>query len=156
MATPKPFSTVISPPLTFLTLLVLSYGADWLQPLPFPEPFQPLRFWVAGFFFFVAFVIGVWGVISMKKCKTPIEPGHEATTLVICGPYRFTRNPLYIALTSLSLFFAMIAGSFWYLAGALILLLLLNFIVIPREEKYLSGRFGEGYLEYKKRTRRWL
>jgi protein-S-isoprenylcysteine O-methyltransferase Ste14 len=153
---PKPFSTLISPPLTFLTLLVLSYGANWLLPLTFPEPFQPFRFWIAGFFFFVAFIIGGWGVISMKRCKTPIEPGEEATTLVICGPYRFTRNPLYIALTSLSLFFATIAGSFWYLAGAAILFLLLNFVVIPREEKYLAERFGQQYENYKKGVRRWI
>jgi protein-S-isoprenylcysteine O-methyltransferase Ste14 len=140
---PKPFSTVLSPPLTFLTLLVLCFGLNWFLPLPFPEPFLSIRFWIAGGVFVFGFGIGGWGVLSMKMCKTPIEPGHEATTLVICGPYKFTRNPLYIALTSLSLFFAMIAGSFWYLAGALTLFLLLNFIVIPREEKYLAERFGE-------------
>ena len=93
---------------------------------------------------------------SMRRAETDVRPNKPTSSLVIEGPYRFTRNPIYLGFT---LFYAGIAA----LANSLLSALLLPFVlvtmrrgVIEREERYLERIFGEEYLRYKARVRRWI
>lgn len=80
----------------------------------------------------------------------------KPTTVIISGPYRFSRNPMYLGWTLVSLGIGLIVNSGWvvmFLPGAL---LFLHLVTIPHEERSLERRFGQGYLSYKGRVRRWL
>ncbi len=156
MSEQKAYSPKVHPGLTFVFLLGLCYWAQWLYPLSFPEKVQDHRFWFAGACLSIGTIIGGLAFMAMKKCGTPVEPGSEADKLVTCGLFRFSRNPLYIALLFWSLAFAGFSGSFWFIFGTLYLFFVLNFMVIPQEEKYLLKRFGAEDEEYRKKVRRWV
>ncbi|MFL5992314.1 MAG: methyltransferase family protein [Rubrobacteraceae bacterium] len=96
------------------------------------------------------------GSREMKRAETNIDPREPTTTIVTGGPYRCTRNPLYLSLT-------LIYGGITALANALPAALLLPVVlhvmrrgVVEREERYLEGKFGDEYLNYKARVRRWI
>jgi protein-S-isoprenylcysteine O-methyltransferase Ste14 len=93
---------------------------------------------------------------AVRKAETNINPYEPLTTIVIEGPYRFTRNPLYLATT---LIYGGIAVRLNVLWATLVLPLVLAVIqrgVIEREERYLERKFGEEYTQYKARVRRWI
>lgn len=101
-------------------------------------------------------LIGGAAFAQMRRARTHVDPYKPATALVTTGPFRFTRNPLYLSIT---LFY--IAGALaWRLLAALLLLPLaligLQFGVIQREERYLERKFGESYRRFRSRVRRWI
>lgn len=101
-------------------------------------------------------VIGALGFREMRRAGTNADPREPTTAIVTEGPYRFTRNPLYLGMT---LIYAGIAVRANALPAALLLpavLLLMQRGVIEREERYLEGKFGDEYLRYKARVRRWI
>ena len=101
-------------------------------------------------------VIGFFGFREMKRAGTNVDPYHPATAIVTGGPYRYTRNPLYVGMT---LIYAGLAARANALPAALLLppvLAVMRSGVIEREERYLEGKFGEEYLRYKGRVRRWI
>ena len=96
------------------------------------------------------------GLRAMRRAGTEVRPDRPTTSLVVDGPYRFTRNPLYLGLT-------LVYGGITALANSLPSALLLPFVllvmrrgVIEREERYLERIFGEEYTQYKARVRRWI
>ncbi|MGI8554122.1 MAG: methyltransferase family protein [Dehalococcoidia bacterium] len=96
------------------------------------------------------------GFRTMRGAGTPVDPRETVTALVVQGPFRYTRNPLYLSMTMLSTGIAFLANA----TAALLLLPGVLFImqrgVIEREERYLERRFGASYTDYKTRVRRWL
>jgi protein-S-isoprenylcysteine O-methyltransferase Ste14 len=78
------------------------------------------------------------------------------TAIVTTGPYRLTRNPIYLAFSLLQLGLALLVGSWWLLATLVLAFALMHWIVVPREERYLEARFGNEYRRYKTSVRRWL
>jgi protein-S-isoprenylcysteine O-methyltransferase Ste14 len=78
------------------------------------------------------------------------------TAIVRTGPYRFSRNPIYLAFSVFQLGIAIWVNSLWLLATLAGALALIHYVVIPREEQYLERRFGAEYLDYKASVRRWL
>lgn len=97
-----------------------------------------------------------WGVREMHRAKTHVDPYQPTTAIVSTGPYRYSRNPLYVAMT-----LAYVSASLWTgtpeaLVALPIVLVALHFGVIRREERYLEAKFGELYRDYKTRVRRWI
>ena len=76
--------------------------------------------------------------------------------IVRTGPYRFSRNPIYLAFSLLQLGIAIWVNSLWLLATLVAAVALIHYVVVPKEEQYLERRFGTQYLEYKASVRRWL
>jgi protein-S-isoprenylcysteine O-methyltransferase Ste14 len=103
----------------------------------------------------LALALVLWGAFTLRRARTPIEPGHVPTSLVTAGPYRLTRNPLYLGQL---LFLAGLGLAVfpWLLAGALLQGLLLDRIVIPSEERRIADHFGEAFEAYRRRVRRWV
>ncbi len=94
--------------------------------------------------------------LEMRRAGTHVDPRQPATALVTRGPFRLTRNPLYLSLTLLYTGIALMVNSLWailLLPGALIVI---RYGVINREERYLERTFGEQYLSYKAKVRRWI
>jgi protein-S-isoprenylcysteine O-methyltransferase Ste14 len=104
----------------------------------------------------LAIALFVSAVRTFRAAGTPIPGNRPTTTIVRSGPYRFSRNPIYLAFSLLQL-----GLSFWVNSIALLITLipavaLMSFVVIPREERYLEARFPTEYLPYKASVRRWL
>jgi protein-S-isoprenylcysteine O-methyltransferase Ste14 len=100
--------------------------------------------------------IGSLAFREMKRAGTNVDPREPATAVVTDGPYRFTRNPLYLSMTLIYVGITALANA---LAPVLLLPVVLHLMrrgVIEREERYLERKFGEEYLSYKARVRRWL
>ncbi len=97
--------------------------------------------------------LGLW---TLRCVGTPVNPYAATTALAMDGPYRYSRNPLYVALTLLYLGISLTAGGLWSLALLPAVLFIIQRGVIAREERYLEAKFGHIYLEYKARVRRWL
>jgi len=115
--------------------------------------------WVvrAGVGVFVAgAALAAWGWIIFYKAKTTTVPGEASSTLVTHGPYRATRNPMYVGLSIAYLGEAGILKQVAPVAMLPLVIAYLNWIVIPTEEARLQQVFGDAYQNYRSRVRRWL
>jgi protein-S-isoprenylcysteine O-methyltransferase Ste14 len=92
----------------------------------------------------------------MRRAGTEINPMRPTTALVVTGPFRYTRNPLYVSLTGLYVGGALLLNALWPLLLLPVALLLVERGVIEREEVYLERKFGDAYRAYRARVRRWL
>jgi len=148
-------NVVIHPPVAWALAFVVGLGVDWLYPLQFVPTTVP-RAWVGGGVFAVGFVLAIWAMVTIRKAGTRVETNKPTTAIVANGPYRVTRNPIYIGmflgLTGLAIGF----DNFWVLATLVPFYLVIRYGVISREEAYLERKFGAVYLGYKSRVRRWL
>jgi protein-S-isoprenylcysteine O-methyltransferase Ste14 len=95
-------------------------------------------------------------VLTFRRALTPVSPRRQTTRLVCHGPYRYTRNPDYIGQLALYIGLALALNSLWPLIGLPMLLALIHWGVVLREERYLESKFGQEYREYTARVRRWL
>ena len=95
-------------------------------------------------------------VLHFARAPETVELEWTPKYLLTRGPYRFTRNPMYVAEVLLWLGWALFFGSVAVLAGAVVLAALVHWIAVPREERALEARFGASYLEYEKAVPRWL
>jgi len=93
---------------------------------------------------------------TMKRAGTNVLPNRPALTIVSSGPFRFTRNPIYVANAVVYLGLALILNTLWPIFLFVPMLIVLDWGIIRREERYLEAKFGETYLDYKRRVRRWL
>ena len=95
-------------------------------------------------------------LVSMKTAGTNVDPAKPALTIVRGGPFRFTRNPMYLALCLLQIALGFFLNDWITLLFVIPLALILHYGVILREERYLTAKFGEPYLELKRDVHRWL
>jgi protein-S-isoprenylcysteine O-methyltransferase Ste14 len=112
---------------------------------------------VAGVVLLVASgILARSGEAAMKRAGTNIRPDQPSLALVSDGPFRFSRNPLYVAVTGLYLGITLLVNALWPLVLLVPALVVLQRGVIAREERYLEAKFGEPYRAYRSRVRRWI
>ena len=145
---------LLRPPLVYFTFIALGSVPEFAWPLPFlPHALAaPL-----GILLVVAAVVLFSGSVGkFRAAGTPV-PGNKATTAIVrTGPYRFSRNPIYLAFSLLHLGIAIWVNSLWLVATLIASVTVMTRVVIPREEQYLERRFGAEYLDYKKSVHRWV
>lgn len=142
------------PPLIFAVHAVAGGVAHWLWPI---DLLPVLPAWIIGAMLIVASGAQALRASSaMKQAGTAIHPAHPTTTIVTGGPYRYTRNPMYLSLCLLHLGIGLLLNGALAVLFLIPLALTLHFGVIRREERYLVGKFGETYIVYQRRVRRWL
>jgi protein-S-isoprenylcysteine O-methyltransferase Ste14 len=152
---PDNANAVVRPPIALVLALVAGLGADRLYPLRFvPESVSGA--WVGGAIFALAFALAIWAIVTIRKAGTRVETYKPTTTIVVNGPYRFTRNPIYIGMFLGLIGLAIAFDSLWILATLALFYLVVRYGVVAREEAYLERKFGDVYLGYKSRVRRWL
>jgi protein-S-isoprenylcysteine O-methyltransferase Ste14 len=95
-------------------------------------------------------------VRRFRAAGTPVPARKPTTAIVRTGPYRFSRNPIYLAFSMLQLGIAIWVNSWWLVATLAGAIVLIHYVVIPREERYLEARFGDEYRDYRTSVRRWL
>jgi protein-S-isoprenylcysteine O-methyltransferase Ste14 len=150
----EPGSRLLVPPVYFLVALLLM--AFFHQVAPAAQLIvAPYRY--AGIVLMaLAIALILWAALLFRRAGTNIRPFLPSTALVISGPYRFTRNPMYLGFALLTLGLVLLIDSAWMLLAVPIGLGLIQSLVIVREERYLERKFGEEYLTYKARVRRWI
>ena len=112
---------------------------------------------IAGFILLsVGVALAVWSLTIFRRQRTTTIPGEQSRTLVTWGPYRFSRNPMYVSLTIAYLGEAGLFGQVWPLVLLAATLVYLNWTVVPIEEARLQETFGAVYDEYRTRVRRWI
>lgn len=142
------------PPLLYAPALVLGLLLEWEVPLP---AMPGAMSWPLGAVVVLAGVaLGAWFFVSFRRARTPVDVRRSTTTVVTDGPFRFTRNPGYLSLTVTYLGIAVLADAIWPLVLLPVVVFVVQRTVIEREERYLERKFGDDYLRYKRRTRRWV
>jgi protein-S-isoprenylcysteine O-methyltransferase Ste14 len=93
---------------------------------------------------------------AFQRKGTAVEPWKPTTAIVTTGPYRLTRNPAYLGMALVYIGIALLADALWVLVPLPVVLLIIDRMVIAREERYLERKFGQEYVDYKVRARRWI
>jgi len=144
------------PPLLLIGVLVGAAVLGSASPLPWPG----LDDWPARA---VGLGLGVAGIVlliaaalTLRRHGTSVLPDVGATTLVTSGPYRRFRNPIYLADCLILLGLAELTKNVWLVIGAVVFAVLVTLLAIMPEERHLERRFGEVYLDYMAKSRRWL
>ncbi len=145
---------IAPPPLIFLSGLLLGGLISWF----FPFAFLPKNLaTIGGIALAVAgLTIIVTTIVQMRRAKTNVEPWKPTTAILDDGLYAVSRNPIYAAMCLIYLGVTFLFNSFWFLPPLVLVLLIVHHGVITREEKYLTRKFGDEYLNYKNRVRRWV
>jgi protein-S-isoprenylcysteine O-methyltransferase Ste14 len=147
----------VRPPLLYLACLILGLMLDRVLPLPLALPKADLARWTAsGCLIVLGMAIFAAGVRNFSRAATPVPSTRPVRTLVTSGVHALSRNPIYIGMFLLYAGIGVVARSPWVLVLALPLWITMRYGVVAREEAYLERRFGDAYLEYKTRVRRWL
>ena len=142
------------PPLVYAVALLIGLGIEQFLPqvtLPGLWRYGPGVVLIGLSCFLV-----VPAFMRFKRAETPFDVRKPATTLVTDGPYHYTRNPGYLALTLLYLGVGFLFGSVYVVVLVIPAILVMNVAVVRKEEEHLEARFGEEYLHYKASVRRWL
>lgn len=142
------------PPLIFLAGLIAGFALEALLP---GVDLPALVEWGLGGLLVVA-GLGLLLTFnaSFSRKGTAVEPWKPTTAIVTTGPYRFTRNPAYVGMALTYIGIAVMSSALWVLVPLPFVLAVIDRGVIAREERYLERKFGEEYLGYKRRVRRWV
>ena len=142
------------PPVLLLVAVVLMVALHYVLPVArwLAWPWRALGALPIA----VAVLVGFWGAVQFRRHDTTIIPFEQSTALIAKGPYRYSRNPLYISMT-------LILVGLWILLGSLSPVVVVPLFVwwissrfIANEERHLEAQFGRTYLEYKTKVKRWL
>ena len=145
---------IVFPPALFVGTLLLALGIHVLWPMHLAKG-NWMRI-VGAVLVVTSGALSRWSSGTMRRAGTNVLPSKSTLSIVTDGPFRFSRNPLYVAASLLYLGLALIFNSDWPLALFVPMLTVLDWGVIQREEGYLEAKFGDVYLAYKARVRRWL
>jgi protein-S-isoprenylcysteine O-methyltransferase Ste14 len=159
LADPNPVPDVanlgpVRPPLVYLGSILLGLLLHFAWPLPLVR--HPVGALVGAGVVLLAVGLFVTAVRTFRAASTPVPGNRPTTTIVRTGPYRFSRNPIYVAFSALQAGIALCADSLWLLITLVPAVALMSIWVIPREERYLEARFSSEYLSYKSSVRRWF
>jgi protein-S-isoprenylcysteine O-methyltransferase Ste14 len=151
-------AVLVFPPGVPLLTILLGVGLDRLWPLEFwSEPSAPACYWIGGAIVVGAiFGLGLYSVILVRRSGQSENPWKPTTEILERGPFRFTRNPMYVQMVLACVGFAIILRNTWILLLVPVCAWVLHRFAILPEEAYLERKFGEKYLSYKRRVRRWL
>jgi protein-S-isoprenylcysteine O-methyltransferase Ste14 len=147
----------VRPPLLFGGALALGYVLSRYLPLgPGLASPNALAVTVGLVFIVGGFALAIRSVQMFRRAGTNVVPGQQATALVTAGPYRFTRNPIYIGFVLVYFGLSIVLTSMWVLLLLFPTLVILHRGVVKREEAYLERKFGDAYRAYRARVPRWL
>ena len=142
------------PPLIFLVVIIVAYGVDYFWPIGLGGSF------VIKYIGILVVILGIFVVILasryFKHAETNIEPWKPTTKIISTGIYGYSRNPIYLAFCLVQIGIAVFLNSFWILVSIIVSASLVYHIAIKKEEGYLETKFGDDYIRYKKKVRRWL
>ena len=147
-------NVAVHPPVLVLGCLLAAVVLEGF--LPTAIGFDALRGLVGTVVCVVALVIFVLAIRRFRQSGTNVQTSRPSTTVVTDGVYRFTRNPIYLSMCLFMAGLGLVLDNLWVVLSLALIVPVLRYGVIAREETYLERKFGASYLEYKKSARRWL
>lgn len=149
-------NVIVRPPIAWALAVLAGLALNWLMPLPF-LPAAVSAGWLGGAIVFaLALALAAWAIATMTRVGSNVPTDMPTTTIVDTGPYRFTRNPIYLGMVLGLVGLAIAFNSLWLLMTLAPFALVIRYGVITREEVYLERKFGDVYRRYRARVRRWL
>jgi len=142
---------IAPPPLIFVGAIAIGLGLEALWPI---EGIAHRR--IGAAIFLAALLLAAWAIVSFRRAGTNVETRKPSTTVVAAGPYRFTRNPIYVGMAGMIIGAGLAVGSAWTILMVVPFLVVIDRGVIAREERYLSAKFAADYGAYRARVRRWI
>ncbi len=144
----------ILPPTHFYIYLIISILLHYTLPV---KQIIKYPFYLIGFLFFVTGgILNIWADQLLKKQKTTVKPNEKPTALIETGAFKISRNPMYLGLAVILFGAGFILGSLTSFIGFIFFVAAMKITFIPQEEKILQEQFGEEYMAYKKKVRRWI
>jgi protein-S-isoprenylcysteine O-methyltransferase Ste14 len=148
-----PLPGLLRPPIVFLAAILLGIALNWAWPLSF----VPSTLRLAGPLVVLgAVALFVLALREFRAAGTSVRGTERTTAIVGTGPYRFSRNPIYVSFTLLVLGLSIWLDDLWLLVTLVPAVGVIAAVVIPREEQFLEHNFHEEYASYKATVRRWL
>ena len=142
------------PPLIYIVGLLVG----WLLERKYPLATLPRSFAIAGGIVLViaGLALSRAGARAIWKANSSIIPIRPTTAIVSEGVFALTRNPMYLSMVIIYAGIALLIGSAWAFILLPLVIIAVDRLVIAKEERYLAGKFGDAYLAYKSRVRRWI
>lgn len=145
------------PPVIYGAALVAGIVCGLVLPAPWiGPPLADLLFAIGWLALAGGAALAAFAVRALKRAGTAVAAHHAASHLVTSGPFGFSRNPIYLGMTTILVGLALIAGNPWLLAAAVLAAVATTHVAIRREEVHLAHRFGKAWRDYSKRVRRWI
>ena len=148
-------NVIVRPPIAWTLAVLAGLALKWLMPLSFLPTAVPTG-WLGTIVFALALALVAWAISTMTRAGSNVPTSLPTTTIVETGPYRFTRNPIYVGMVMGLIGLAIAFNSLWLLMTLVPFALVISYGVITREEAYLERKFGDVYRRYHTRVRRWL
>jgi protein-S-isoprenylcysteine O-methyltransferase Ste14 len=142
------------PPMLLVSAVVLAIALGRLAPVPALEGVWPTL--LGGAMLVAGLGLDVWAIATMRRAHTNVMPNRAADLLVTWGPFRFSRNPIYLGNTLLLLGIGLAVGNSWFVVFAFVAALCVDRLAIRREEQHLAARFSDAWTDYAAKTPRWL
>jgi protein-S-isoprenylcysteine O-methyltransferase Ste14 len=146
---------IIRPPLAWALAVIVGLALNWVLPLPFLPVGLPAAL-LGATVFVIALALFAWAIITITRAGSSVPTNRPTTTIVDTGPFRFTRNPIYMGMFLGLISLAIGFDNLWLLATLVPFVLVIRYGVVAREEDYLERKFGDVYRGYRSRVRRWL
>ncbi len=157
MSTEDHANVPVLPPVLFGLGIGAGFLLKWLVPVRLvPASFEGEACFAGAALAVLGLAFGGWAFVTFVRAKTTPHPNHPVSALVTWGPYRISRNPMYVGLSVFTAGLALVANTPWLLAAIPPACLALRRLVIDREEAYLERKFGDEYRAFLARTRRWI
>ena len=146
-------NAVIRPPIAWALAFATGLAINWLYPLRWVPATWP-NVWIGIIIFAAGFALAIWAIVTFRRAGTRVETTKSTMTIVTDGPYRFTRNPIYLGMSLGQTDLAVAFDNLWILVMLIPFYLVLRYGVVAKEEAYLERKFGYVYSDYKSRVRR--
>ncbi len=150
-----PLRLIAPPPVMYIGALLLGVTIHMLSPIAIFSATHAHEI-LGGALLVLSAAFARWAFLTMRRLGTTANPKKSSEALVTSGPFRISRNPIYVAMTGLYVGVAFLINSTWLLILLAPLLMFMQWGVILREEGYLTEKFGSEYVAYCSRVRRWL
>lgn len=145
------------PPFYYLIGLLIGFLIHWWLPVYLVKPAHRAPLEIAGVVLMaLGLALFIGSVTRMRRAGTSPNPHVPTQALTVAGPYRFTRNPIYLAFALVCAGFSLLVNLLWPLLSVPVAVAIVDRVVISKEERYLEAKFGDQYRDYCKRVRRWI
>ena len=148
-------NVIIRPPIAWAIAVLAGLVLNWFIPLRFVPAPVPAG-WLGALVFVLALALVAWAFTTMTRAGSNVPTDRPTTMVVDTGPYRFTRNPIYLGIMLALIGLAIALDNLWLLLALAPFALVIRYGVVAREEAYLERKFGDIYRGYRTRVRRWL
>ena len=148
-------NVIFRPPFAWAVAVLAGLALNWLLPLPFIPAAVPAG-GLGALVFALALALFAWAIVTVTRAGSNVPTTRPTTAIVESGPYRFTRNPIYLSMFLGLIGLGIAFDNLWLLMMLVLFAIVIRYGVVAREEAYLERKFGDVYRGYRSRVRRWL